>query len=469
VAFRIRILAACLLAASSVLVGAASAGAAPRMPAGAGGAPHQAGLADAAVTGSANALVITVALYATAEFPKPVLDASAAQVVHDVVDGTRPWFQHESHGAFGGFFGLGRGPVNVKTTQPACSPQWLQEIGDKADAAAKLHEPALNLSQFNVVVYYFGRVAPCTGEAGWGNTPDQGKRVWLNGDHSARTAVHEFGHHVGLGHAGALQCVTPTGVPVPLSATCTTQEYGDLFSAMGGIAADLPDEYAPSQQAALGWNQAWTTTAVSGSPPSTYFLTPVEDEPAAGTTQSLHLVDNGGESLWLDYHRNSQIRPTTGFDAFTSGLLVRRETNPLAVSPALLFMNREERYDNLGDLFHPNMFVGQSWTNPLGTMTITLNSADATGASVTIQSPPPPPPTDRIVPNLVGQSRGAAVDSINAAGLTVGAVGTRTDPDCFDLDTVSSQSPPGGTHVPPGSTVDYKYFVPPAKGCGTPN
>jgi hypothetical protein len=462
------------------MVGAAgtSASAAPRTPTAPGGGLaaavgplNQAGFTSTAVTGGANALVITVALYATTEFPKPTLDATPAEVVHDTIEGTRPWFQHESHGAFAGFFALGRGPVNVKTTQPACSPQWLQEIGDTADKAMKKREPALDVKNFNAVIYYFGKVELCTDVAGWGDYPEQSKRVWLNGDHSPRTAVHELGHHLGLHHAGVRRCLSPLGVPVPLSTNCPwdadgNDEHGDLFSAMGDTAAALTDEYAPSQQAELGWNQAWTTTAAvatpttPATPTTTYFLTPVEDDPAAGTTQALRLNDVGGNDFWLDFHRNG-AGPTIGLDSYTSGLLVHLEIAPWTVSaPALLFMNRETS-NGPGNTFHPNMFVGQTWTNPLGTMTITLNSADATGASVTVQTTPtpPPPPPDPIVPNVIGQNRDTAENMIRAAGLIVGAVHTRVDPTCENLNNVSSQTQPGGTHVPPGSAIGYTYWT----------
>jgi hypothetical protein len=460
------------------MVFAASAGAAPRTPTGLGGGPatavgplNQAGLTSTAVTGGANALVITVALDATAEFPRPNLDATPAEVVHDTIEGTRPWFQHESHGAFAGFFALGRGPVNVKTTAIPCQRPWLEEIANTADKAVKDREPGLDLSQFNAVIYYFGRVGLCTEAAGWGDYPEQSKRVWLNGDHSPRTAVHELGHHLGLHHAGVRKCLSPLGVPVPLSTNCPPgadgkDEHGDLFSAMGGTAAALTDEYAPSQQAQLGWNQAWTATAAvatpttPATPTTTYFLTPVEDDPAPGTTQALRLNDVGGNDFWLDFHRNG-AGPTVDFDSYTSGLLVHLESAPWTVpTPVLLFMNRETR-TGPGNTFHPNMFEGQSWTNPLGTMTITLNSADATGASVTVQTtpPPPPPPPDPTVPNVIGQNRVTAENMIRAAGLTVGAVHTRVDPTCENLNNVSSQSQPGGTRVPPGSAIGYTYWV----------
>jgi len=37
------------------------------------------------------------------------------------------------------------------------------------------------------------------------------------------------------------------------------------------------------------------------------------------------------------------------------------------------------------------------------------------------------------------------------------------------LFTVISQSPSAGTHVAPGSSVDFTYSISPKNGCGTPN
>ena len=108
------------------------------------------------------------------------------------------------------------------------------------------------------------------------------------------------------------------------------------------------------------------------------------------------------------------------------------------------------------------MIVGQTWADPLGTMQITLDSADATGANVTIQ----PSITFKTVPNLLGRNTTAANDAIHAAGLAVGIVNTQADdPLCEHIGNVITQTPAPGTHRPPGSRVDYVYAIEPSNGC----
>lgn len=102
--------------------------------------------------------------------------------------------------------------------------------------------------------------------------------------------------------------------------------------------------------------------------------------------------------------------------------------NPPAkrVAPFLLDMTPGEP----GSRTAQGLPVGRAWTNPLGNITITLNSADAHTASVTIQStqgpvpgPPPAPgpgPTAVAVPEVTGETLPAATSEIAAAGLVRG-------------------------------------------------
>ena len=396
-------------------------------------------------TGSRSALVITVILKATADTPETVPDKTAAQVATNAITNTRPWFQGLSHGVFSGYFALSRGPVTVQTTAPRCSAAWSAQIGDQADAAVRLHEPNLDPSSYSAVVYYFGHVdCNFAGGAILG-----GRRVWLNGDTDLRTVVHELGHNMGLSHSGSQSCIA-NGAPVPLSSTCTDYEYGDVYSAMG---ERLSDRYSPSQMEQLGWYDGRVRTVTASDPTARYMLTPAEAN-GEGTTQALHVVD-GATTLWLEYRLN----PAFGF---TSGLLVRREQptgSPLAGAAALLFMNQET-----GPLpyTHPTLNVGQTWANPLGTLQITLDSADATGAGVTIRSAAVQPKT---VPDVRGQSVSIAKRDITAAGLVVGSVGTLVDANCDRINVVITQTPAPGTRLPAGSAVGFSYGVRPSRGC----
>jgi PASTA domain/FG-GAP-like repeat len=63
-----------------------------------------------------------------------------------------------------------------------------------------------------------------------------------------------------------------------------------------------------------------------------------------------------------------------------------------------------------------------------------------------------PPPPQVVVPNLFGLARATAEARIRAAGLTPVVV-VKDRRDCVEDGTVTSQNPPAGTPVPPGSQV----------------
>jgi Ca2+-binding RTX toxin-like protein len=89
----------------------------------------------------------------------------------------------------------------------------------------------------------------------------------------------------------------------------------------------------------------------------------------------------------LEY-REAAFQTSSGSDIFTDGLLVRLEKPAPDGTTYLLSMNQPEPRGGYGSVEHPNMVVGQTWANPFGTMQITLDRADATGADVTIAASP---------------------------------------------------------------------------------
>jgi hypothetical protein len=397
-----------------------------------------------------------VALSATPDTPATVPDLTPGQVEAGVVVGTRPWFQQASHGAFAGYFVDARGPVSVQTTAPVCSAAWLNQIGDQANAQVQRDPSLADLSTYGAVIYYFGKVDACAhsgtpeGAAGWADLPAQGNRVWLNGDSSLATAVHELGHNLGLTHSGSLACTDAIGRVVPFAdqGHCTAEEYGDQYSAMGRLLSDM---YSPVQLAQLGWNDGHVRTAnVQGTtryPVTNYFLTSAEAN-GAGAIQALHLLD-GASTFWVEY-RAPTVNTTPGFNG---GLLIRSDQPSIPGSPFLLAMNPPD-FGRPNSVPHPQLNVGQSWSNPLGTITITLDSVDATGASVTVSSSFVPPPPPVAVPDVGGDSRAVAGSTLSAAGLALGTQTSVVDDSCNSIGRVMSQTPIAGTVVAHGTAVN---------------
>ena len=82
--------------------------------------------------------------------------------------------------------------------------------------------------------------------------------------------------------------------------------------------------------------------------------------------------------------------------------------------------------------------------------------------AVGTQAPPPPL---AVVPNLGGDSRSQASQSLGAVGLVLGTVGSVVDNSCNNLGTVLSQNPAAGSHVSLGSAVSITIGVPPKHPC----
>jgi hypothetical protein len=412
-----------------------------------------------AVTGSRPALVITVALNGAATLPTP------AAVAANVITASRPWFAQASHGVFGGYFALARGPVTVQTTADVCSGAWLTEIGDQANAAIIKREPKLDLNgngkldEFGAVVYYFDQVDACfnpnpdepDGASGWGDLPAQSNRVWLNGDSSLRVAVHELGHNLGLSHSGSESCTDPFGRSVPFDFTCKRVEYGDKYSSMGG---ELSDGYSPEQLVQLGWTSGQVATLTENAATTQYVLTP--QEASAPGTRALRLVD-GANTLWVEYRVPALIDGPTP-QGFNGGLIVRAEptVGPApAGAPFLLYMNGSGTTD-------AGLSVGQQWANPLGKAHITLVASDATHATVTIRWAT----TLITVPTVLYATTDVASHTITGAGLVQGPITTSIDSVCDDAGKVIRQTPSAGKVVPARSRVDLVVAVAnPASHC----
>ncbi len=412
------------------------------------------------------ALVVTVAFKGGYSTPASFPDRTEAEIGDQIRNALNPWLVNVSRGRFLGYVrGTTRQYVVVQPQAQLCSDAWVNEVQDQAKAAER--QMGTDPDNYDAVVYYFKKT--CGGWTGRADFPEDGNRVILNGDFGLSTLAHEFGHHLGLGHAGSQSCVDNFHNPVPLygpvESRCTQDEKGNAYSAMGSFPG-FPGSYTADQLNQLGWNVG-TETISAGDPTVTKVL-PRLDDNVPGSTQALRLVD-GNTTLWVEFRANP-LSLTRG------ALLVMVEEPSLAdppakhVAPFLLDMTPGQS----GSSTSQDLPVGHAWTNPLGNMTITLNSADTHNASVTIQStpgpvpspPPGPGPTTIAVPDVTSQTIPSATSEITRAGLVRGVVHTTIN--CEDIDRVVSQSPVAGVQLPPGGTVDLTQGIPPPGGCGIP-
>jgi len=99
------------------------------------------------------------------------------------------------------------------------------------EALTRASEAGLPLTGYNYFVYVFTKRPGCLWN-GMATAGGNSGAIWINGNEDVQTIAHEFGHNFGLQHAGSWIC-TRNGARVQISNSCSTQEYGDVFDAMG--------------------------------------------------------------------------------------------------------------------------------------------------------------------------------------------------------------------------------------------
>lgn len=317
-------------------------------------------LAPRAVTGSRSVLVLRT-FWGTQDGVTP-------QIAADQVAGTDDDFYRENS-----YNRMGL-TVSVTPWLQIPQPDDCDDIGaineDVQDAALAA---GINTAPFDHNMIYISS-ADCIGRS-WGLIG--GRITWIQGKLNTYRTAHELGHNFGLRHASSKRCRTASGTPVPLSDSCTVDEYGDRFDVMGAFPTDEngPSHLSAPQKDALGWLAGRSLTTKRG----THTLRPLE-----GGSFALHAVKivTGGRTLWLEY------RQPTGFDAplgafpgMTRGVVIHQ---PAGDTGSLLLDMTPRSLLDFDDTALP---VGGIWTDPSGDVTIVVRSAGPFGATVTLESP----------------------------------------------------------------------------------
>jgi hypothetical protein len=298
----------------------------------------------------------------------------------DIVFGTTSNFFLENSYQQTYLSGLVRGWYQIDMDSPVDSATCdYGRIASLADAAAA--NAGVVLSNYSHKVYAF----PQSGCSWWGLSSVGGNpsQSWINGRLELGVAAHELGHGLGLWHSHSLDC----GSNAVVGAGCSINEYGDIVDMMG---ASQAAHYNSFQKERLGWLNAGssppiTTVNMAG----TYTLAAYENVTSA--PKALKILRSTDPITSAKTWFYVEARKAVGFDSFlsnepsqnvTAGVLIRTGTEGNGDSSFLLDMTPATPvyywwYD-------PALAVGQSFTDADAGVTITANSVNSTGASVTV-------------------------------------------------------------------------------------
>ena len=316
---------------------------------------------------------------------------------------------HYKESSFGQTWFTGQvfGYYTIAMSKTVCDPYTLASLADSAAAAA-----GANLTGYNRRVYMFPHTA-CTW-AGLGNVGGSSTKAWANGSFAALTVGHEMGHNYGLHHAHAYDCDV-----APLGNTCTSLPYGDGADMMGNNKAG---HFSPFAKEMLGWlNDGVSPPIHTASTSGRYSIEPYSSSSVGPKAIKIPRgTDASGRPMfyYVEYRQPIGADATLGTTGnLTKGVIIRTATEGDGESSYQLDMTpgtSTSIYTELGD---GALAVGSSYTDAAAKVTITLASADTTGATVDValSGTAPAPTCTRAAPTMTLSGPTTAV----AAGSTI--------------------------------------------------
>jgi M6 family metalloprotease-like protein len=391
--------------------------------------------------------VILVQFDATAP---PWTSDEVRQRVFTDADSTNAYYQEDSYGdvSLVGKAGNPDGDVFGWYTVPAPGPN--SQVGCDVNAIMSNAEAAAGAdgfvaSGYDHVIYAFPRTSLCGNWAGLAQLP--GTRSWINGAiDSVPVVAHELGHNMGLHHASSLRC-TEGGVPVAISATCTTSEYGDPFDVMGN-SSHRNNAWHLQQIGFLPGTNVQTVTQ-----DGTYSLSSTNTR---GGTPLLRVPrPNGGSPPYYDL----ELRSSGGvFDNFLSsdpavqGVTIHTDPDPATITQSLLIDATPGSPSGFRDA---PLAVGHTFSD--GALTVTVQSIAGGVATVQVTTGGSPP--DTTPPTVPAPVAEATADRVVLSWQTstddVGVAGYRVYRNNTLLKTTTSTTWTDFV-VTPGATYSYR-------------
>jgi MYXO-CTERM domain-containing protein len=293
------------------------------------------------------------------------------------------------------------GPYQYSMT--TCDTTGMYQALEAAQATA--------FAPYKHLIYYFSETTLCTfgglGEEGSQSAP--AKRTWMNGSLGCVVLMQEPGHNLGLMHANTIAC-GDAGFSTTPATSCTITEYGNSLTTMGG-GCHQNNGYEK-------WYEQWLSgcNGVRVTAGGTFNLVPL-GESCPGATQVLQIPMPAPRTVndpqattttvnLRDYY--VELRAAEGqFDGYTTrtgggfggGVTYKAPTVAVYVSddvhtgvPARGSSGNSVWTELLNMTPGSTAFTGltaagQSYVDPAGGATITLESISATGAVVNVAVP----------------------------------------------------------------------------------
>jgi chitodextrinase len=310
------------------------------------------------------------------------------------------------------------GDIHGWFTLPYSSSQCAPGVwADSAKAA--LAASGVDPLGYDKFVYAFPQTPSCewTGLGG-------GADAWVNGAMMLQVVAHELGHTFGLGHSKSMSC-TSAGTPVSIAsdlASCTVNEYGDLFDIMGSGTGRHANNVAKASRSWIDSSAVQTVTA-SGS----YSLAPPQG-PAGTLPQLLRVQRADGSWLNLEFRRPfGQYFDTFGpSDPVVNGVSIRW-TSATGSSPRLLDATPETTGFWDAPLAAGKVFEDTAGGVSIQTLSVSETSATlevAFGAVTPLPDTEPPTTPSPLAVTAVTDARvdlawGASSDNVGVAAYRV--------------------------------------------------